>query len=104
LGPFFQHDNPELENETSIVHNIEGGEVTYMHGKIIDLVTKKPVAGAKIDVWQAAENGLYQQQDKDQAVNNLRGKFKTDEKGHYGFYCLRPTPYPIPKDGADKIK
>ncbi len=70
-----------------------------MHGKVLNSVTKKPVAGAWIDVWQASTNGLYEQQDKDQVEHNLRGKFKTDENGQYGFYCLGPTPYPIPFDG-----
>lgn len=44
-------------------------------------------------------SGLYQQQDKDQHVHNLRGKFVTDESGEYACYCIRPTPYPIPFDG-----
>merc|ERR1712098_819567 len=39
------------------------------------------------------------QQDDNQQDCNLRGKFNTDEKGYYGFYCLRPTPYPVPNDG-----
>lgn len=43
--------------------------------------------------------GLYQQQDKDQAQHNLRGKFKTDADGNYAFYTIRPTPYPVPFDG-----
>lgn len=30
---------------------------------------------------------------------NLRGKFRTGEDGKYEFYCLRPTPYPVPNDG-----
>jgi len=50
--------------------------------------------------WQASTNGLYEQQDEDQVEHNLRGKFKTDTNGHYGFYCLRPTPYPVPFDGT----
>lgn len=103
LGPFFRHDAPILENESTIVHGVDDGEITYMHGKVLDSVTKKPVAGAWIDVWQASTNGLYEQQDKDQVEHNLRGKFKTDENGHYGFYCLRPTPYPVPFDGNGLI-
>jgi len=99
LGPFFRHDAPILENESTIVHGVDDGEITYMHGKVLDSVTKKPVAGAWIDVWQASTNGLYEQQDNDQVEHNLRGKFKTDDNGHYGFYCLRPTPYPVPFDG-----
>ena len=43
--------------------------------------------------------GLYEQQDDAQDDCNLRGKFVTDENGEYAFYCLRPTPYPIPYDG-----
>ena len=70
-----------------------------MHRIVTDLRTKEPVAGAWIDVWEASTNGLYEQQDKDQAECNLRGKFKTDANGRYAFYCLRPTPYPVPDDG-----
>jgi catechol 1,2-dioxygenase len=43
--------------------------------------------------------GLYEQQDEEQPKSNLCGKFYTDENGDYAFYCLRPTPYPIPYDG-----
>lgn len=100
LGPFFRHDHPELENEASIVTNLpEDGEVTYMHGRVLDLKTKKPIANATIDVWQASTNGLYEQQDKNQDEHNLRGKFRTDSEGRYAYYCLRPTPYPVPDDG-----
>lgn len=99
LGPFFRHDAPLLENEATIVHGVDDGEITYMHGHVIDLATKKPVPNATIDVWQASTNGLYEQQDKDQIDCNLRGKFTTDSNGRYAFYCLRPTPYPVPNDG-----
>ena len=70
-----------------------------MHGTVMDFTSRKPVAGAEIDVWQASTNGYYEQQDSDQPDLNLRGKFKTDENGYYEFYCLVPTPYPIPYDG-----
>ena len=43
--------------------------------------------------------GLYEQQDPKQKEHNLRGKFRTGEDGRYGYYCLRPTPYPVPDDG-----
>ena len=99
LGPFFRHDAPILANGASIVHDVEDGVVTYMHGKVLDAVTKKPIEGAFVDVWQASTNGLYEQQDPEQVDCNLRGKFKTNEDGYYGFYCLKPTPYPIPNDG-----
>lgn len=43
--------------------------------------------------------GLYEQQDPNQVDRNLRGRFITDEEGRYAFYCIRPTPYPVPFDG-----
>lgn len=43
--------------------------------------------------------GLYEQQDPNQQDCNLRGKFQTDDDGEYAFYCVRPTPYPVPDDG-----
>ncbi|PMD32067.1 putative dioxygenase [Hyaloscypha variabilis F] len=99
LGPFFRSDAPLLPNEASIVQGVNGGEITYMHGHVFDLQTKKPVPNATIDVWQASTNGLYEQQDEHQVDCNLRGKFTADSNGYYAFYCLRPTPYPVPNDG-----
>lgn len=101
LGPFWRHDAPELANESTIILNpVDDGEVAYMHGVVRDLKTNEPVANVTVDVWQASTNGLYEQQDKDQADCNLRGKFTTDANGRYAFYCLRPTPYPVPNDGG----
>lgn len=75
-----------------------------MHGRVIDFETKKPLIGADVEVWQASTNGLYEQQDPEQVEFNLRGKFKTDAEGRYYFYCLRPTPYPVPDDGKDFLQ
>ena len=99
LGPFFRHDAPELPSESTIVHGVDDGEITYMHGYVRDVKTGKPIPNATIDVWQASTNGLYEQQDPNQVDCNLRGKFRSDTDGRYAFYCLRPTPYPVPNDG-----
>lgn len=100
LGPFFRTDTPASENDASIVRTMpEDGDVAYMHGVVRDCETGEPVEGVQIDVWQSSTNGLYEQQDDAQEEFNLRGKFTTDKNGYYGFYCLRPTPYPVPFDG-----
>ena len=71
-----------------------------MHGVITDYVTKKPIQNAVFDIWMASSNGKYDFQDPDNQVdNNLRGKFRSNEKGEYSLYCLRPTPYSLPTDG-----
>ncbi|KAB5576487.1 putative hydroxyquinol 1,2-dioxygenase [Coniochaeta sp. 2T2.1] len=105
LGPFFRKDAPHYPNGASIIKTMPAdGQVTYMHGRCVDSVTGKGIPGVVIDVWEDSTNGLYEQQDPDQADCNLRGRFTTDEEGRYSWYCLRPTPYPIPFDGpAGKV-
>lgn len=100
LGPFFRKDTPPTPNDASIIKTMPAdGEVTYMHGIVTDATTGKPLEGVQVDIWQCSTNGLYEQQDPDQADFNLRGKFTTDKNGYYGLYCIRPVPYPVPYDG-----
>ena len=68
-------------------------------GKVFDVENGEPLPGAVLDVWQAATNGLYENQDDNQANYNLRGRFKTDQDGSYEFVALMPTAYPVPTDG-----
>ncbi|KAF2206763.1 hypothetical protein CERZMDRAFT_119245 [Cercospora zeae-maydis SCOH1-5] len=100
LGPFFRHDHPVREFGSTITFNTpKDAQVAYVHGVVTDASTGKPIQNASVDVWQASTNGLYEQQDPDQVEHNLRGKFYTNANGEYAFYCLRPTPYPVPFDG-----
>ncbi|KAF4982269.1 hypothetical protein FZEAL_2055 [Fusarium zealandicum] len=100
LGPFWRADTPTRENGTTITFDTpEDGLVAYLHGTLTSVQTGAPIPNATVDVWQASTNGLYEQQDENQQEHNLRGKFVTDDQGRYSFYCLRPTPYPIPDDG-----
>ncbi|KAG8406520.1 hypothetical protein J3459_022557 [Metarhizium acridum] len=100
LGPFWRQDTPRRENGATISFDTPpDGQVVYMHGKVTDVATGKPLQNASVEVWQASTNGLYEQQDAGQREHNLRGVFHTDAEGNYSFYCLRPTPYPVPMDG-----
>ncbi|KAI1336037.1 Intradiol ring-cleavage dioxygenase [Xylariaceae sp. FL0016] len=100
LGPFWREDTPTRANGSTITFDTPAdGQVAFMHGVVTAAETGKPIANASVDVWQASTNGLYEQQDDKQREHNLRGKFITDAEGKYSFYCLRPTPYPVPQDG-----
>ncbi|KAG5919076.1 hypothetical protein E4U53_004032, partial [Claviceps sorghi] len=100
LGPFWRADTPHRENGSTISFDTPpDGQVVYMHGKVTDVQTGKPLQNATVDVWQASTNGYYEQQDPNQREHNLRGIFHTDAEGNYAFYCLKPTPYPVPTDG-----
>ena len=59
----------------------------------------KPIADAEVDIWHSSPEGFYEQQDPKQAPMNLRGKFKTDARGHFSFRSVKPAGYPIPVDG-----
>ncbi|KAK8157875.1 Intradiol ring-cleavage dioxygenase [Phyllosticta citrichinensis] len=100
LGPFWSPRAPFRENGGSIIDCPHNGHVALMHGRVIDLDTKKPIANAIVDIWQASSNGKYDFQDPEgQTDMNLRGKFRTNEKGEYHYYCLKPTAYSLPTDG-----
>ena len=59
LGPFFRHDHPIREKGATITFDTpEDGQIVYMHGIVTDAKTKKPLANAEIDVWQASTNGM----------------------------------------------
>ena len=68
-------------------------------GTVYDLTSRAPIRGAVLDMWQAATNGLYENQDQNQPDYNLRGRFQTDNDGTFEFVALLPTPYPVPTDG-----
>jgi len=100
LGPFWSPKAPFRELGGSIIQDKHKGQVALMHGRVVDLETKKGIPGAVVDIWQASANGKYDFQDPDnQTPNNLRGKFRCDEDGNYHYYCLRPTAYSLPTDG-----
>lgn len=98
LGPFFRENAPVLANGASIVQGGVPGETVFVEGTVTG-ADGKPLAGAEIDVWETAPNGLYEQQDPDQPEMNLRGKFTSDANGYYAFVAVRPVSYPIPFDG-----
>jgi len=98
LGPFWRLNSPPTENGGSIVRSPTPGPELFVNCWLKD--TKgNPIAGAEIDVWHSSPEGFYEQQDPKQADMNLRGKFTTDAKGHFGFRSVKPAGYPIPDNG-----
>jgi len=98
LGPFHVQDAPELPMGSDIC--LDGkGEPMLVRG-VIRSVDGTPLSGAKIDVWQANDEGFYDVQQKGlQPDFNLRGVFRTGADGRYWFRGVKPKFYPIPDDG-----
>lgn len=98
LGPFHLADAPELPMGANICLDAKG-EPMLVRGRILD-IAGLPIAHAKIDVWQANDEGFYDVQQKGiQPDFNLRGVFRTGADGRYWFKGVKPRFYPIPDDG-----
>jgi hydroxyquinol 1,2-dioxygenase len=96
FGPFFVEGAPETPLGGDIARGARGmpcwvtGTVRSTDGT--------PLMGARIDVWEADEDGFYDVQYAGDRTAG-RGWLRTGEGGEYRFWSVRPSPYPIPDDG-----
>lgn len=58
-----------------------------------------PIAGAQIDIWQTAPNGLYASQDDEQDTFSFHGLMTVGDDGRYAFTTVKPVEYTVPSDG-----
>lgn len=96
FGPFFVDDAPEIPNGGDMAGPAVG-QPCWVEGSVKD-TDGNPVPGARIEVWEADEDGFYDVQYTDDRVCG-RAWLSSDENGNYRFWGLTPTPYPIPHDG-----
>jgi hydroxyquinol 1,2-dioxygenase len=98
LGPFYVEGAPKRERGADLAAGDAGFDSCTFRGRVLG-TDQKPIAGALLDIWQTAPNGLYDIQDPTQPRMHLRAKFETAADGHYEFHTLKPVSYPIPTDG-----
>ena len=96
FGPFFVDDAPHVELGGDIA-GPANGQPCWVEGSVRD-TDGHPVVGARIEVWEADEDGFYDVQYDDERVA-ARGHLFSDDDGAYRFWAITPTPYPIPHDG-----
>ena len=96
VGPFFAGGSPRIPLGGDISAGAPG-EPCWVEGTVTD-TDGKPVPGARIEVWEADDDGFYDVQYGDGRVA-ARGHLLADDQGGYRFWGLTPTPYPIPHDG-----
>lgn len=99
VGPFLRANAPFRERGAADMSDDTPGARVRITGKVYDSHTKVPIEGAILDTWQAASNGLYENQDENQPDYNLRGRYKSDRNGTFDLVALMPTAYPVPTDG-----
>lgn len=97
LGPFHILGAPALPVGGDMIGDNPGQQVV-VEGHVRD-TDGNPIAGASIEIWQTADNGLYSNQDSAQAEYNLRVSMTTGDDGRYAVSTIRPAPYLVPTDG-----
>ncbi|MCK6211613.1 hydroxyquinol 1,2-dioxygenase [Georgenia sp. EYE_87] len=96
FGPFFVDDAPRVELGGDIAQGA-AGEPCWVSGTVRD-TEGSPIPGARIEVWEADDDGFYDVQYTDGRTAG-RAHLFTGEDGSYRFWGVTPTPYPIPHDG-----
>ncbi len=97
MGPFHIEGSPEMPMGADIAEGLSG-ETCFLTGTVRDL-DGKPVQGAKLDVWQADGDGLYESQLGSEEPL-LRAIFHTGPDGKYAIQTITPPGYTIPMDGT----
>jgi hydroxyquinol 1,2-dioxygenase len=97
FGPFFVEGAPRYENGDDLANGAPG-ETCVVTARVRS-TRGDPIAGARIDVWQADDAGMYDVQYDDLTDARGRGHLFSDSEGRFWFQTVRPTPYPIPTDG-----
>ncbi len=105
LGPFYRAEAPKIASGDNIERAGAGGNAAFVSGTVKSL-DGSPIEGALLDIWQGAENGLYENTDEAQPDMNLRGRLWTGKDGGYAFQSVLPANYPVPDDGpvGDMLK
>src|SRR5437899_458478 len=99
LGPYHR---PGAPFRAKVTPPLEAGVVLLVKGRVWGLDTRKPLAGAVLDVWQANAKGRYDNDDprnppkKDVFVN--RARLIADENGYYEYETVHPGAYKIGPD------
>jgi len=98
LGPFHIEGSPELHMGDDMSAGAKGTPC-FISGTVRDL-NGKPVEGAKLDVWQADGEGLYEAQYPDLNEPLLRAIYTTGPDGKFIVRSVDPLGYSIPMDGT----
>jgi catechol 1,2-dioxygenase len=98
VGPFYVPASPRRAEGESILLRPLAERELIVHGHVVG-PDGEGVPGAAIEVWQTDANGMYDIQDGDQPVDNLRGTYVSRPDGRFVIRTIRPTSYPIPTDG-----
>jgi len=98
FGPFYVPDAPECADGADIARGAPG-EPLDVDVRVLS-EEGRPVPHARVDVWQADDDGLYDVQvDALGQQRRARATLRADGDGRLRFRTIVPVAYPIPTDG-----
>ncbi len=101
-GPFYPVRMPS-DDDADLVR-VEGampeagGDILHLAGRVLD-TNARPIAGARIEIWQCDANGVYlhpgdrRRASRDAGFQGF-GHAKADAAGRFAFRTIVPVPYP----------
>ncbi len=96
LGPFFAEGAPHIDLGGDISFGAPGLPC-WVTGSV-RATSGEPLAGVRIDVWEADEDGFYDVQRAGQ-ITAGRGWLVSGPDGDFRFWSVKPSAYPLPADG-----
>ena len=88
----------ELSWETTLPGYAEGSPKIHISGTVYKKDGKTPAPGVVLYIYHTDVNGIYPTKGDEKGWARrhgyLRGWMKTDDKGRYSFYTIRPAAYP----------
>jgi protocatechuate 3,4-dioxygenase beta subunit len=95
-GPYYRLGAPF---RAKITPPLEPGVVLLISGRVWAQDTRRPLANAVLDIWQANARGRYDNDDENHppqpTVFKNRARLVTDENGYYEFESIHPGAYQI---------
>jgi protocatechuate 3,4-dioxygenase beta subunit len=111
-GPFYPVTRPlEADADLTLLAGHESrakGQVIHLMGRVLD-ARGAPVAGAKVEIWQANANGRYAHPaDRNPAPLDPNfqgfGAQLTDAEGQYRFKTVKPAAYPVNPMNPQRVR
>ena len=97
FGPFHVDGSTEYPLGADISNGAKG-EACFVSGAVHG-INGEPIPHARLEVWQADEDGFYDVQYAGLDQHQARGTLHTDAQGKYDFRSILANSYPIPHDG-----
>ena len=106
MGPFYPVEKPlDQDADLTVIAGKSGraqGQIVHLMGRVVNS-HGQPVAGAKVEIWQANTHGRYTHP-SDSNPAPLDPNFEgfgiqvTDDEGRYRFKTIKPGAYPVTED------